>query len=181
MTNNLPYDFSKDKYEKKILNQEYELCLDCNQPNTFWDWCKDCNSKRFQNDFKNWTSGNELLDQMIQESQLKARNSHEVLEWIPYDKLRNIQYLARGGFSTIYKAIWLNGFIHHWDKETNQWYRYFEEFDDKDYKNSENNDVKNPLKVYEKKGYYIALKSLENSSKINETILIEVKYLFNFF
>jgi len=30
------------------------------------------------------------------------------LEWIPYDRLKDIKYLDKGGFSTIYKAIWLD-------------------------------------------------------------------------
>jgi hypothetical protein len=30
------------------------------------------------------------------------------LKWIPYNKFINIEYLDKGGFSTIYKAIWLN-------------------------------------------------------------------------
>jgi hypothetical protein len=28
------------------------------------------------------------------------------LKWIPYNKLKNVEYLDRGGFGTIYKAIW---------------------------------------------------------------------------
>ncbi|UZO18405.1 uncharacterized protein OCT59_009719 [Rhizophagus irregularis] len=28
------------------------------------------------------------------------------LKWIPYDKFRNVEYLDKGGFGTIYKAIW---------------------------------------------------------------------------
>ncbi|UZO08865.1 uncharacterized protein OCT59_029110 [Rhizophagus irregularis] len=31
------------------------------------------------------------------------------LKWIPYDKFRNIEYLDKGGFGTIYKAIWFYG------------------------------------------------------------------------
>jgi hypothetical protein len=31
------------------------------------------------------------------------------LKWIPYNRFINIEYLDKGGFSTIYKAsIWLN-------------------------------------------------------------------------
>jgi hypothetical protein len=30
------------------------------------------------------------------------------LKWLPYDKFKNVVYLDRGGFGTIYKAIWLN-------------------------------------------------------------------------
>ncbi|UZO18404.1 uncharacterized protein OCT59_009718 [Rhizophagus irregularis] len=29
------------------------------------------------------------------------------LKWIPYDKLKNIEYLDKGGFGIIYKATWL--------------------------------------------------------------------------
>jgi hypothetical protein len=28
------------------------------------------------------------------------------LRWIPYNKFKNVEYLDKGGFSTIYKAIW---------------------------------------------------------------------------
>src|SRR5688572_2856352 len=94
-------------YENSIVSQKFGLCFDCNQPKTDVDWCQNCDSKRFQREFNQWTSGNKYLDKFIQDTQLKARNSWEVIEWIPYNRLRNIQYLARGGFSTIYKAIWL--------------------------------------------------------------------------
>ena len=29
------------------------------------------------------------------------------MKWIPYDKFKNVEYLNKGGFGTIYKAIWL--------------------------------------------------------------------------
>lgn len=45
-------------HEKQLLNQIYGLCSDCNQPDTYHDWCQNCNSKRFQQDFNKWTSGN---------------------------------------------------------------------------------------------------------------------------
>ena len=38
------------------------------------------------------------MDQFISETSLK---------WIPYDKFENVEYLNKGGFGTIYKAIWL--------------------------------------------------------------------------
>ncbi len=55
--------------------------------------------------YSNWTSGNKFIDRFIQETQLNAQNHKQVLEWIPYDKFKNIEYLDKGGFSTIYKAI----------------------------------------------------------------------------
>src|ERR1051325_11222050 len=79
--------------------------------------------KRFQQDFPNWDSGNEYIDKFIQETQLNAQNKYEVLEWIPYDRLTNIEYLAKGGFSTVYKAIGLDGRIEKWNHDKNGWTR----------------------------------------------------------
>ena len=92
-------------YERQILNQKFGLCPECNQPNTYKNWCKECCSKKFQQNFGNWTSGNEDIDKFIQESQLNTRYRYELLEWIPYNRLRNIKFLAQGGFSTVYEAI----------------------------------------------------------------------------
>ncbi|RIA90641.1 kinase-like domain-containing protein [Glomus cerebriforme] len=114
---------------------EFGLCLDCNQQNTHYDWCKNCNSKRFQRDFNKWTSGNELIDKFIQDVQLKARSWREVLEWISYYRLRNIQFLAQGGFSIVYKAIWLYGYIQGWNSEKQLWERYLDELEDETYEN----------------------------------------------
>ena len=93
----------------------YGQCFNCNQPKTGYRWCQNCNSKRFQQNFDKWTSGNKRIDKFIQEAQLKAKNKYEVIEWIPYNSLRNIQYLAQGGFSIVYKAILLGGWIERWN------------------------------------------------------------------
>ena len=70
-------------------------------------------------------------NRFIQEIQLQAKNYHEVIEWIPYNRLRNIEYLAKGGFSTVYKA---DGRIIGWDSKEKNWKRdirflYFNEND----------------------------------------------------
>ncbi|GBB89107.1 hypothetical protein RclHR1_01580008 [Rhizophagus clarus] len=44
-------------------------------------------------------------------------------KWIDYDRFEVIKYLAEGGFETIYKATWKDGFIERWDSENNQWKR----------------------------------------------------------
>src|ERR1043166_5448354 len=97
------------------VTNEYGLCPECNKPNTGDSWCNQCNAKRFQQDFPNWTSRNIYIDNFIQESQLNAQSKWEVLEWIPYNRLTNIKYLAKGGFSMVYNAIWLDGYISYWD------------------------------------------------------------------
>jgi hypothetical protein len=162
-------------YERYIYdNQTFGLCPECNRPNTFNNWCKECNSKKFKQNFDNWTSGNKQIDKFIQESQLSARTWFVLLEWIPYNRLRNIKFLAQGGFSTVYKAIWLNGPVNCWNNEKQNWKRLVRKLDEQEYKDASNSKIKNPLKINEKYGYPVVLKSLNNSSNINENFLNEV-------
>ncbi|RHZ67632.1 hypothetical protein Glove_300g39 [Diversispora epigaea] len=44
--------------------------------------------------------------------QLSANKYQEIIEWIPFGRLENVTYLAKGGFSIVYKANWLDGFIY---------------------------------------------------------------------
>ena len=89
--------------------------------------------------------------------QLKAKNDREVIEWIEYTRFENIEYLAKGGFGTTFKAIWKDGRIQKWDDENNQWKR------EKTYRNHPN--------------YPVALKCLHNSQNITSEFLNEVRYL----
>ncbi|RIA87880.1 kinase-like domain-containing protein [Glomus cerebriforme] len=133
----------KERYKK------YGLCKECKQPNTGYYWCQSCNAKRFQQNFKNWTSGNSDVDKLIQESQLNAKNKNEKLEWIEYDSFENIKYITKGGFGTIYDANWKDGYIECWNYKTNQW----------------------------KKKYFVrvALKSFNNSKEITLEFLNEIR------
>ncbi|RHZ82342.1 hypothetical protein Glove_109g235 [Diversispora epigaea] len=86
-------------------------CSKCHQDNTGRNWCHPCNAKQFQNEFDKWTSGDREIDKFIQQIQLNANKFQEIIEWIPFDRLENVIYLDKGGFSTVYKANWLDGFI----------------------------------------------------------------------
>jgi hypothetical protein len=119
----IPNEELRERYKK------YGLCKECNQPCTGYDWCQSCNSKHFQQDFNKWTSGNKEINEFIQNFQLNATNIFEVLEWIPYDRFENIKYLAEGGFGTVYKAKWIDGYIKYWDINQNKWTRsYYKDF-----------------------------------------------------
>ena len=114
-----------------------------------------CNAKRFKKNFKNWTSGNENIDELIQHSQLNALCFANFLEWIPFENFKNVNYVTRGGFGRIYSAIWPKSSIGYWDIENQEWIM------------SSNIEV--------------ALKCLDNSSEISTAFLNEVlkniKYL----
>ncbi|RHZ63145.1 hypothetical protein Glove_332g18 [Diversispora epigaea] len=99
-------------------------CPECNQA---WNgyWCKPCISKHFQNDFNNWTSGNDKIDKFIQDAQLIANDYLNVIEWIPYDRFKDVKQIGKGGFGTIHYARWIDGYIWEWDIENQQWKRQY--------------------------------------------------------
>ena len=113
----IPNEELREQYKK------YGLCDECNQPNTGSLWCQSCNSKHFQRDFNKWASGNKEIDEFIQNFQSNATRYEEVLEWIPYEKFRDIEYLAKGGFGTVHKAKWIDGYICYWNTSQNTWIR----------------------------------------------------------
>ena len=151
----------KSLVDKLILDEDlknnykkYGLCEKCKQPKNSYYWCRVC---VFQQNFQNWTSGNHIVDKFIQKIQLKATFPKEVIEWIEYDRFENIEYLAKGGFGTTFKAIWKDGPIDYCDSKNNQWRR------EKTYRDHSN--------------FPVVLKCLYNSQNITTDFLNEVSYL----
>jgi len=105
---------------------------------------------------------------------LKARAHWEAIEWIPFNHLRNIEFLAEGGFSVVYKAIWLSGKIVRLNGINNKWKRRLVILKNDDHENAKNENIRSPLNKNEKKGYHVVIKSLNNSSNINKEFLNEV-------
>ncbi|RIA95998.1 kinase-like domain-containing protein [Glomus cerebriforme] len=133
------------------MNQKlrYGNCEKCNQIMTDFNWCKSCNSKNFQENFKNWTSGNDNIDKFIQETQLSAKCHYNVLEWVPYNRFQDVKYIAKGGFGKVYRAKWKDGFIFMWNYKNNGW-----------------NRLQNNM--------FVALKSLNNSKNVSIEFINEV-------
>src|SRR3954468_6375790 len=93
-----------DIYCKKC-NEQYKNIFRADD-----EWCKSCQINNLKQNFTNWTSGNIKIDNLIQEMQLKINESVDIIfEWIPYDQFSNIKEIDKGGFATIYSAIWNNG------------------------------------------------------------------------
>src|SRR5438477_655363 len=53
-------------------------------------------------------SGNKVIDDFI-------RYTLGKMEFVPYNRFKNLEFIAEGGFSKIYKAIWGNGPIIYWN------------------------------------------------------------------
>ncbi|EXX58464.1 Ypk2p [Rhizophagus irregularis DAOM 197198w] len=121
--------------------------------NNICEKCNDiCNTIHFQQKFLDWTSGNNNVDKFIQDTQLLAHDDDDiknVLEWIPYDRFYNIEYIAKGGFGKIYKANWIDGYMSNWNIKDQNWKRY-------------------------NQNMIIALKSLDNSKNVTLEFMNEI-------
>ena len=148
------YDRNKVMYNEGTKR----ICENCNQKCLATLYCELCVQNYLKANFKNWTSGNDDIDNLIRECQLETLEPDTVIEWIPYDKLQNIKYLTEGGCSKIYTAVWTGGYYIEWDSKKQQLIRQFES-----------------------RSQAVVLKRLENVENANQNWLEEVgnqKYFF---
>ncbi|RHZ82854.1 hypothetical protein Glove_103g26 [Diversispora epigaea] len=96
---------------------EKQQCNNCQNWHQATQYCEFCIRKYLENNFRNWTSGNEEIDKLIQECQQKTVSPQFVIEWINYDQFENIEHLTEGGCATIYTAIWKFGRYKKWNSE----------------------------------------------------------------
>ncbi|CAB4430472.1 unnamed protein product [Rhizophagus irregularis] len=89
--------------------------------------CEHCVRNYLKAKFSNWTSENDTIDNLIQECQMKTLMPGKIPEWIPYNSFKNIEYLAKGGFSEIYTANWINGYFIEWNPKEQQLKRFGEQ------------------------------------------------------
>ncbi|RHZ82756.1 hypothetical protein Glove_103g19 [Diversispora epigaea] len=94
----------REEYRKKYV--EKRQCKNCQNWHRATQYCEFCIRKYLANNFRNWTSGNEEIDKLIQECQQKTVSPQYVIEWINYDQFENIEHLTEGGCATVYTAIW---------------------------------------------------------------------------
>jgi hypothetical protein len=93
-----------------IRNKYYnKYCKECDKEYTKLDhkFCETCLTSYLKNNFINWTSGNEKIDDFIQKKQLKISiNCSVIFEWIPYDEFIDIKEIGNNLLTT---AIWKKG------------------------------------------------------------------------
>src|SRR5260363_210218 len=90
--------FDEFGFERKCYNGK---CANCNRYNTSRAWCRTCDPQKTA---QGWTSGNKNIDDCIKEFQLNATNYKDVIEWIPFNRLDNIQKVGEE-----FSATWLDG------------------------------------------------------------------------
>ncbi|WNE41375.1 MAG: Serine/threonine-protein kinase PknD [Mycoplasmataceae bacterium] len=86
-------EICKEYLEQKEVNG---FCLNCNQINNSPNFCQPCASRK-------------EVESFIEKYKIESEsiNIDEILQWIPYNNLRNIEYLAEGGFGKVYKSNWI--------------------------------------------------------------------------
>ncbi|CAB4409579.1 unnamed protein product [Rhizophagus irregularis] len=119
-------------YAAKLLNKDFDdyklllnkgtkrICENCNDECLATLYCEHCVRNYLKSKFSNWTSGNNDIDNLIQQCQMETIAPNKIVEWIPYNKLQNIKYLTKGGCSEIYTAYWIDGDYDEWDSKEKQ-------------------------------------------------------------
>ncbi|GBB89085.1 hypothetical protein RclHR1_15760001 [Rhizophagus clarus] len=152
---NITFEFNEVKVNYKVYGitqdpetNKYMVVLD--------EKCENCNriciAVHFKRNFKNWTSGNHNVDEFIQGTQRSVHTIYEIknaLEWIPYDRFCNLEYIAKGGFGKVYKANWIDGCVNNWDDDNQNWKR-------------------------KNQNMFVALKVLHNSNNVTSEFMNEI-------
>src|SRR6201988_4895222 len=109
------YGITQNPETKNYIMVSDNKCIKCNLV---------CYAIHFQQNFENWTSGNNDIDKFIQDAQLSAHdNASDALEWVPYNRFDDIKYIANGKFGKEYRANWIDGYITYWDSKNKNWKR----------------------------------------------------------
>src|SRR5436190_7493102 len=103
---------TKSKYKKK-------KCNECNKRRKTLDEthqiCHVCYKYKKSKRYKQ--SGNKVIDDFIRYTQTnyakKTINDIGGMEFVPYGQFKDVEFIAEGGFSKIYKATWIDGPINY--------------------------------------------------------------------
>ncbi|CAG8560257.1 46526_t:CDS:2 [Gigaspora margarita] len=112
-----------DDLEIKQHIDIYGTCKECQYPKTSAEWCRRCSSDKFREKFGIWSSGNKDIDNFISNAQMTAIGCSQVLEWIPWERFSKIKHIGLGRFGSTYSAVWIDGYITHWDNRRRIWGR----------------------------------------------------------
>ncbi|GBB89029.1 hypothetical protein RclHR1_01570001 [Rhizophagus clarus] len=121
-------------------------------------WCKEYVPRCI---IEGWTSGNNDIDDFIKETIYDARSYSDYvslfLEWVPFDRFKDIKKICEGGFAKVYSATWIDGKSEYFRQDDGSW------------------------KKSEPKPMEVALKKLNESQNISADYLNELKTHWNLY
>ncbi|RIB26917.1 kinase-like domain-containing protein [Gigaspora rosea] len=101
----------------------YQNCKQCTRTSRTRLYCEHCVKDGLVENFGKWTSGNSILDSIIQKTQIAIPYPGNFPEWIPYKHISNIKYKTKGGFALIQTAKWQKGVIKDFSAAKKTFYR----------------------------------------------------------
>ncbi|CAG8473188.1 5097_t:CDS:2 [Funneliformis mosseae] len=104
---NLKAEFDFYNIDENYPN--FGTCPRCENEFNAPAWCDTCDRKELNDKFNTWTTGNDNINLLIRESQSSAPDYYNYLEFIHYDRFKDIEKIAEGGFGVVFKATWLDG------------------------------------------------------------------------
>jgi hypothetical protein len=108
------------KLNSFLMKEQKRICENCDQECLATLYCEHCVQNHLKANFSNWTSGNDSIDNLIKECQMKTISPNLTSEWIPYNSLQGIEYLTKGGCTEIYTGTWIDGRYDEWDSKKQQ-------------------------------------------------------------
>ncbi|RHZ45734.1 hypothetical protein Glove_658g9 [Diversispora epigaea] len=115
LLNELQKIYDINKFDNN--SDEKQQCNNCPNWHQATQHCEFFIRKYLEDNFGNWTSGNNEIDKVIQECQQRTVRPDSVIEWISYDRFENVEKLTKGGCATIYTAGWNDGHYKKWNSE----------------------------------------------------------------
>ncbi|GES76356.1 kinase-like domain-containing protein [Rhizophagus clarus] len=123
---NTLYGISQDPDTKNYIIIQDEYCKNCGEKyiDVIHGLYNPCKMDHLKKNFINWTSENKTIDDFIKKAQLNNNYFNNTFEWIPYDQFDDIEEIGKGGFATVYSAIWKNGPLYY-DNKKKKWLRNY--------------------------------------------------------
>jgi hypothetical protein len=138
---------TKTTFKPNVTRKVYEECNKCKKGDLLVVGSrKICRTCYLMETFK--PSGNTIIDNFITSC---TQINLVIMEFAPYGQFKNIEFIAEGGFSKIYKATWVDGPITNWSNINNG-------------------------NIFRKHNRTVVLKKLNNSKNITSKELNEVTY-----
>ncbi|RGB37005.1 kinase-like domain-containing protein [Rhizophagus diaphanus] len=114
---------NKQELDEASLNISHKNCSYCDKPFIEELWCKKCNPFRM---IEGWTSRNNDIDKFIKDTIYDTRNAEykfevKFLEWVPFDKFKNVKQIGIGGFAKVFSATWTDGKAEYIRQDDGSW------------------------------------------------------------
>ncbi|RGB42196.1 kinase-like domain-containing protein [Rhizophagus diaphanus] len=69
-----------------------------------------------------WTSGNNDIDKFIKDTIYDARyRGYKFINWVPFNRFKDIKQIGEGGFAKIYSATWIDGEAEYEKQDDRSW------------------------------------------------------------